>query len=61
MSQAIKEIEDLTMPVSGTYELDVFHTTVGFVARHMLTKVRGTVHGLLGHHRGRPSARRTRR
>ena len=41
MSQAIREVEDLTMPVSGTYELDVFHTTVGFVARHMLTKVRG--------------------
>jgi polyisoprenoid-binding protein YceI len=41
MSQAIREIEDLTMPVPGTYELDVFHTTVGFVARHMLTKVRG--------------------
>ena len=57
MSQAIREVEDLTLPVPGTYELDVFHTTVGFVARHMLTRVRGPVHGLLGHHRGGRAAR----
>ncbi len=41
MSQAIREVEDLTLPVPGAYELDAFHTTVGFVARHMLTRVRG--------------------
>jgi len=41
MSQAVREIEGLELPVTGTYELDVAHTSVEFVARHMLTKVRG--------------------
>ena len=41
MSQALREIEELTLPVAGTYALDTAHTAVEFVARHMLTKVRG--------------------
>jgi polyisoprenoid-binding protein YceI len=41
MSQAIREVEGLELPVTGTYALDVAHTSVEFVARHMLTKVRG--------------------
>src|SRR5437879_2949501 len=31
----------LSIPPAGTYELDETHTVVGFVARHMLSKVRG--------------------
>jgi polyisoprenoid-binding protein YceI len=31
----------VSIPPTGTYELDVTHTVVGFVARHMLSKVRG--------------------
>ena len=41
MAQSVKEIEGVTLPEPGTYELDVAHTAVEFVARHMLTKVRG--------------------
>jgi polyisoprenoid-binding protein YceI len=41
MAQAVREIEGLELPVAGTYELDVAHTSVAFVARHMLSKVRG--------------------
>jgi polyisoprenoid-binding protein YceI len=41
MSQALREVEGLELPVAGTYALDVAHTSVAFVARHMLTKVRG--------------------
>lgn len=33
--------EGLEGPPAGTYDLDVTHTEVGFVARHMLAKVRG--------------------
>jgi polyisoprenoid-binding protein YceI len=41
MAQAIRKVEGVTLPEPGTYELDVAHTAVEFVARHMLTKVRG--------------------
>ena len=41
MSQAVREVDGVTLPVVGTYELDLAHTAVEFVARHMLTKVRG--------------------
>jgi polyisoprenoid-binding protein YceI len=41
MSQAVSDVEGLELPVAGTYELDDAHTAVEFVARHMLTKVRG--------------------
>jgi len=35
------EHEGLSIPPAGTYEIDQTHTVVGFVARHMLSKVRG--------------------
>ena len=41
MSQQIREIDGVSVPPAGKYELDPSHTEVGFVARHMLTKVRG--------------------
>lgn len=41
MAQAAQEIQGITFPPAGTYELDASHTEVGFVARHMLTKTRG--------------------
>jgi polyisoprenoid-binding protein YceI len=36
-----KEIGGLQLPPAGKYELDIAHTAVEFVARHILTKVRG--------------------
>ncbi|MDH4112865.1 MAG: YceI family protein [Actinomycetota bacterium] len=41
MSQAVREIDGISIPPAGKYELDISHTQVGFVSRHMLTKVRG--------------------
>ncbi|MEU7001566.1 YceI family protein [Nonomuraea sp. NPDC046570] len=35
--------EGLTIPAAGTYNLDVNHTTIGFVVKHMMvSKVRGS-------------------
>ena len=36
-----REYQGVSIPPTGTYELDPTHTVVGFVARHMLSKVRG--------------------
>src|SRR5207248_9545569 len=36
-----REYGGVSIPPAGTYELDPTHTVVGFVARHMLSKVRG--------------------
>jgi polyisoprenoid-binding protein YceI len=36
-----REDQGVSIPPVGTYELDRSHTVVGFVARHMLSKVRG--------------------
>ena len=37
-----KDVEGAEVPVAGTYTLDLAHTTVSFVARHlMVSKVRG--------------------
>jgi polyisoprenoid-binding protein YceI len=36
-----REHEGVPIPPVGNYELDPVHTVVGFVARHMLSKVRG--------------------
>jgi polyisoprenoid-binding protein YceI len=36
-----REYQGVPIPPAGTYELDPTHTVVGFVARHMLSKVRG--------------------
>ena len=41
MAEATREIAGVQLPPAGKYELDVAHTSVEFVARHMLTKVRG--------------------
>lgn len=41
MAVAVRELEGISLPPVGTYELDVTHTQVEFVARHMLTKMRG--------------------
>jgi polyisoprenoid-binding protein YceI len=36
-----RDYQGVSIPPAGTYELDPTHTVVGFVARHMLSKVRG--------------------
>src|SRR2546428_7363819 len=36
-----REQQGVSIPAAGRYELDAVHTVVGFVARHMLSKVRG--------------------
>jgi polyisoprenoid-binding protein YceI len=41
MAQAVKEVAGIQVPPAGRYELDMAHTAVEFVARHILTKVRG--------------------
>jgi polyisoprenoid-binding protein YceI len=42
MAQAQQDqINETELPPAGTYELDVAHTTVEFVGRHMLSKTRG--------------------
>jgi len=41
MVDAVKEIGGVQLPPAGKYELDIAHTAVEFVARHILTKVRG--------------------
>jgi len=41
MAQAVHEVQGISLPPAGTYRLDPTHTEIGFVARHMLTKVRG--------------------
>ena len=41
MAEPVREVDGVTLPVVGTYELDLAHTSVELVARHMLTKVRG--------------------
>ncbi|MDT5027660.1 MAG: hypothetical protein QOE61_4086 [Micromonosporaceae bacterium] len=39
----IRPFEGLTIPTAGTFALDPAHTTVGFVARHLVvSKVRGS-------------------
>ena len=41
MAQEGRVVEGVELPPTGTYELDLAHTSVELVARHMLTKVRG--------------------
>jgi polyisoprenoid-binding protein YceI len=39
----VRPFEGLTVPTAGTFSLDPAHTTVGFVARHLVvSKVRGS-------------------
>ena len=37
----VREVNGVALPPAGSYHLDPSHTTVGFVARHMLSKVHG--------------------
>jgi len=45
---AVREIEGVELPPAGTYAFDKTHTSIGFVARHMLSKVRGRFDGFDG-------------
>lgn len=36
-----RQINGIALPPAGSYVFDASHTTIGFVARHMLSKVRG--------------------
>jgi polyisoprenoid-binding protein YceI len=48
-NQAALEQQQIEIPAPGTYTLDLSHTTVGFVARHlMVAKVRGSFEELSG-------------
>jgi polyisoprenoid-binding protein YceI len=39
---AVRVVDGVSLPLAGTYVIDPAHTTIGFVARHlMVTKVRG--------------------
>ncbi|MEA2558164.1 MAG: hypothetical protein QOG88_1702 [Actinomycetota bacterium] len=42
-SQAAVQLQELgvTLPEPGTYTLEASHTSIGFVARHMLSRTRG--------------------
>src|SRR3990170_1184285 len=48
MAQAVRETEGVELPPAGTWEIDPAHTTVGFVARHVLTKTRGRFGAVTG-------------
>ncbi|MCI0634514.1 MAG: YceI family protein [Actinobacteria bacterium] len=41
MAQSAQAIERAQLPPAGTWTFDKSHSTVGFVARHMLSRVRG--------------------
>ncbi len=47
-AQAAVEVRGVTFPPAGTWKIDPVHTTVEFVARHMLTKSRGRFTGFEG-------------
>jgi polyisoprenoid-binding protein YceI len=41
-TSALRVVDGVSLPAAGTYVIDPTHTTIGFVARHlMVTKVRG--------------------
>ena len=40
-AQEARELDGVSLPPAGKYELDESHTVIGFEARHILTKVRG--------------------
>jgi polyisoprenoid-binding protein YceI len=43
-----RTIEGIDLPPAGTWKIDTAHTSVEFVARHMLTKARGRFSGFEG-------------
>lgn len=40
-TETVRKIDGIELPPRGTWKLDKAHTTVGFAARHILTRVRG--------------------
>lgn len=40
-TQAARVVEGVQLPPAGTWVFDPAHTTIGFVARHMISKVHG--------------------
>jgi polyisoprenoid-binding protein YceI len=53
MAQPAEQLQERTyrgvaIPPAGTYQIDPSHTTVEFVARHMLSKVRGSFRDFTG-------------
>ena len=44
----VKDVDLTSAPPAGTYEIDAQHTSAEFVARHMLTKVRGAFPEIVG-------------
>jgi polyisoprenoid-binding protein YceI len=44
----VKDVDIASLPPAGTYEIDAQHTSAEFVARHMLTKVRGAFPEITG-------------
>ena len=47
-TEAARVVEGIELPPVGTWKLDPAHTAVEFVARHILTKVRGRFTGFDG-------------
>ena len=41
LAEAVETAPNMSAPPAGTYELDTSHSTVEFVGRHMISKVRG--------------------
>ena len=39
--KAVRDVDGLTLPAAGKWEIDPDHSSVEFVSRHVLTKVRG--------------------
>lgn len=42
VAQQVREIQGVSIPPAGEYTIDPTHTSAAFVARHLLSKVRGT-------------------
>ncbi|MGH2672305.1 MAG: YceI family protein [Actinomycetota bacterium] len=40
-TETVRVVEGVELPPAGTWVFDKAHTSIGFVARHMLSKVRG--------------------
>ena len=47
-TQVVRVIDGVELPPAGTYRFDVAHTSIEFVARHMLSRVRGRFEGFDG-------------
>jgi polyisoprenoid-binding protein YceI len=47
-TQVVRVIDGVELPPAGTYRFDAAHTSIEFVARHMLSRVRGRFDGFDG-------------